>query len=73
MNRRMKVRWVALAFAVMALSYLGGTLAPPLISAAVAPAAPDITETQYKALQAAVNLLLGDDEAQSEHLPLIRR
>jgi len=58
----------------MALSYLGGALAPPLRSAGAAgPAAPAITLPEWGAVQAATELLLDEVDDDLVYLPIIVR
>jgi hypothetical protein len=76
MNRR---HLFVLAALVMALSYLGGTLAPPLHAGpltpvgAAGPAAPAaITIEQWAAVDAAISVLLDQNQA-TVYLPMIER
>ena len=59
---------------LMALSYLGGALAPPLFATgAGAPEAQSLTPAQSAAIHAGTQLLLSDDADGSLYLPLIQR
>jgi len=74
MKRHSNLPLMLLAALVMALSYLGGALAPPLRSAGAAgPAAPAITLPEWGAVQAATELLLDEVDDDLVYLPIIVR
>jgi hypothetical protein len=77
MKRHSNLPLLFLTALVMALSYLGGALAPPLRSAAAAgtaaPAAPAITLQQWQAVWSAADLLLNDVGDNKSYLPLVMR
>jgi hypothetical protein len=79
MKRQSRLMVILLAALVLALSYLGGALAPPLrsvrASSAVVmkPFAADVSPAQWEAVQASTNLLLSGDDPDTVYLPLIRR
>lgn len=64
-----------LAALVMALSYLGGALAPPLHGANPdGPSTVELTAPQWETLQTAMDLLLGEDDLDYDtFLPSVSR
>lgn len=75
MKRPSRLPLLFLAALVMALSYVGGALAPPLHGASRAGlAAPEVTYPQWEAVRAATDLLMGGGELDYfGYLPLLIR